>query len=405
MDNKICKGESKEILPHQQKIVDHMNKTDQKGILVYYSLGSGKTATAINFLVKTTFKYTKIFLVMRKILEKNMIFEITKFGQDQLIPMIHPELTDENTVIIFDDFHDWNNSLITGDSEKSKLYDKIMAKQNCKVLILTGTPILEYSFEISSLFNLIVGKEIFPRSGAEFKIYINQKTGKVLYDDYIKKKIRGYVAYFDKIDKEIIVPKPKIQIVPYYIKDTYTYNILSLPEKKEYEDELKVDTIVALVRKSVDKIGNIFLYYENKVMLDNVLKQLSDIKSIIIDTSNYEIVNSVINTPKNPYKLICGSYDLMYGVSLFNITTVIVSVMKMSFSDYTQILGRARRICSHVMLPKDVRKIRCFLLMGRVGVMSRFSVWTTGDEKIYESAVLYERLNDSFNKLIKSVSI
>jgi len=37
-----------ELAPHQKYVVDYMNKHDNRGIILYHKLGTGKTITAIH---------------------------------------------------------------------------------------------------------------------------------------------------------------------------------------------------------------------------------------------------------------------------------------------------------------------------------------------------------------------
>jgi hypothetical protein len=66
-----------------------------------------------------------------------------------------------NSVVVIDEAHNFVSRIINNISKKDTisytLYDYLMAAQNAKIVLLTGTPIINYPKEIAILFNILRG--------------------------------------------------------------------------------------------------------------------------------------------------------------------------------------------------------------------------------------------------------
>ena len=66
-----------------------------------------------------------------------------------------------NKVIIIDEAHNFISRIVNKLNRKSsmsmKLYNYLMEAENCKIILLTGTPIINYPNEIAILFNILRG--------------------------------------------------------------------------------------------------------------------------------------------------------------------------------------------------------------------------------------------------------
>ena len=69
----------------------------------------------------------------------------------------------DNSVVVIDEAHNFVSRIVNKLKEKSKksisyrLYEYLMSAQNCKVVLLSGTPIINYPNEIGVLFNILRG--------------------------------------------------------------------------------------------------------------------------------------------------------------------------------------------------------------------------------------------------------
>jgi len=81
---------------------------------------------------------------------------INKSNFDQLFP---PEQTDQfdNSVVIIDEAHNFIGNIVNESVNKMKIYERIYKAKNAKIVLLSGTPIINSPNEISFLMNLIRG--------------------------------------------------------------------------------------------------------------------------------------------------------------------------------------------------------------------------------------------------------
>jgi hypothetical protein len=140
----------------------------------------------------------------------------------------------DNSAIVIDEAHNFISRIVNKISKMSKkkgtssiqslplsliMYDMLMSAQNCKIVLLSGTPIINYPNEIGILFNILRG-------------YINtwnieiQSSGP-LSKDKLEKLLLSNQGITDYIDYDNIILSKLIQII--IIKkndDKYELNII-----------------------------------------------------------------------------------------------------------------------------------------------------------------------------------
>jgi len=62
--------------------------------------------------------------------------------------------------VVIDEIHNMISRIVNGGKIGTAVYRLLMAAKNCKLIMLSGTPIINYPYEISYLINLIVGPKI-----------------------------------------------------------------------------------------------------------------------------------------------------------------------------------------------------------------------------------------------------
>jgi superfamily II DNA or RNA helicase len=217
--------------PHQGKTRDAFMKSDAKGMVLYHKLGSGKTCTSILIadamldaeLIKKVYVLTPGSLrkgwieeycakcgLKSKRLKKRFVFITYNYGL--------PEIEDFNdSLVIVDEFH----NLIRGASNESKvatmLYNTIL-KSNCRVLLLSGTPIIKNIKEWG-----LIGNLIRPDSFPDTRLYDEDKKTKLnearfitmfnidakgrvavapQYHTIIRDHMKGVISYFPGAGEE-----------------------------------------------------------------------------------------------------------------------------------------------------------------------------------------------------------
>jgi len=239
----------KNLFEYQRYVYNIMTQTDNRGILIYHGVGSGKTITSISIAEEFRKLDRDIIIISSKSLQSNYKKEINTFNK-KINPEIHDdeleEITSkykfvtsnsknmiksledplhnfmenvnninlENKVIIIDEVHNLFNSISNGSKIANEFYEIIMNTKKIKLIFLTGTPIINDPFEIAICFNLLYGpikssngpatkhrkKEystILPEYYTDFKQYfIDDYHNTIKNENKFQNRIFGLVSYY-----------------------------------------------------------------------------------------------------------------------------------------------------------------------------------------------------------------
>ena len=221
-----------------------------KGLLVWHSVGTGKTCTAVSvksflfeksdytviWVTRTTLKgdiwknmYEQIcdHLIREKALQgvheddfrkymskrflpplsykqfSNVLEKKNVSMYDRLIALNGDDDILRNTLIIVDEAHKLYGKDLSGNEKPNMkvIEHHIQKSKSCKVLLMTGTPIINDPMEFSKLMNLIIKKESqrFPTNEKDFKKrFLN---GTEFTNDGIKlfkNNLKGLISHLDK---------------------------------------------------------------------------------------------------------------------------------------------------------------------------------------------------------------
>tara|TARA_B100000780_G_scaffold276484_2_gene245142 strand:- start:11320 stop:13797 length:2478 start_codon:yes stop_codon:yes gene_type:complete len=169
---------------HQKLVRDFMqNESPYRGLLLFHGLGSGKTCTSIT-IAENLKNYKNILVMTPASIKNNYINKGLMFCGDprykalpSLIddhysfistnaPNTYKQMTDngslDNHVIIIDEVHNLVSRMVSGlignSKQGKKIYEMLMNTTNCKIIALTGTPIINYPIEAGILLNILRGK-------------------------------------------------------------------------------------------------------------------------------------------------------------------------------------------------------------------------------------------------------
>ena len=181
----------------------------------------------------------------------------------------------DDKVIIIDEAHNFVSRIVNKIKKNDKnepaimLYNWLLTANNCRVVFLSGTPIINYPIEIGILFNMLRGHM------HEFSIKIPPKTTLKLDKEYFVNMFKSYeinlvddklgkVALFDLLD--MIAYKPSTRTLtlsknPDNFINKYkktTYNGLSFYEVRELtKKEIKMHIMECLNKNKFDvKLDN-----------------------------------------------------------------------------------------------------------------------------------------------------
>ena len=194
--------------PHQLFVLKYFTKSKYKGLLLYHKLGSGKTCSSILISDKMIKKkqIKNVFIISPGSLRPGWIKEYCKVCGKVPLDYINnyftfitynynvhnqlPKLDFNNSLVVIDEVHNLINGVKNISKNASAIYNKIM-RANCRILALSGTPILNGSYEWSLLGNML-------KPGAFSEIIRDGKLYKYDWDDtkITNKLLQGIVSFF-----------------------------------------------------------------------------------------------------------------------------------------------------------------------------------------------------------------
>ena len=175
----------------------------------------------------------------------------------------------DNAVVIIDEAHNFIsrivNKLNKSDALSIRLYEYLMSAQKCRIVLLTGTPIINYPNEIGILFNILRGYI------KTWKIPLNVKTTAKINEasltDIIKKTpvLKGLVDFisYQPSLKTLVITRNPFGFVGIMSRDkTHTYKGVKLDERGDIDD----DDFIKLLTKSLAK-------HKIEVLADGIVVQ------------------------------------------------------------------------------------------------------------------------------------
>lgn len=268
------------LLPHQAFIKEFMSLgSPYRGCGIIHGLGSGKTRTAIEISEPYREKGYKIVFISPASLADNMVEELGKWGNDDVknikssvdrkkylektsytfissngTPINNVLRTRlENCIVIIDEAHNLGSMMANKQNKKATAFYKwLMNVKNCKIIALTGSPIINDPFEIALIANVLRGpmdyetsivnessiidyKTVFPEDREEFyKLFINDDNDGIKNELMFKLRITGLFSYFYGV---IGTQLPNIEIEEVYVPmSEYQYN--AYVKARDYENKI-----------------------------------------------------------------------------------------------------------------------------------------------------------------------
>jgi hypothetical protein len=168
-----------ELQPHQKLPVQYLAEhPEQKGLLLFHSLGSGKTYIALEFTEKSPNQ--KVVILLPEFLKSNWLTQMKSFGvkdlsRYELVSLQESEklLTRDlsKTIVIVDEVHKLVQKIRQTTGKVSEKYIDVYAKVKTanRLLLLTGTPIFVDTSDIAYIANLLVEDEPYPVDPLKFR--------------------------------------------------------------------------------------------------------------------------------------------------------------------------------------------------------------------------------------------
>lgn len=483
-----CFPNKYELQASQLFLKDYMNKGG-RALLIYHKIGSGKTCSAIQIGEEWIDKMQVYIVVPASLIEnvykeflgnctgnkyistedkeilmesnnnrltkgiyndfkKNVDLKYNIMSYNKFVSLLEQKEVSKKAVYIFDEVQ----NIV---SEKGMFYRVIneflkSVATESKIVLLSGTPIVDSPVELALTFNLLQPSKYLPHTSTEFnKLFIND-DGSIKNTDLLRTALNGYISFYNGAPNKVF-PLQDFKIINcrmrgeqlkqynrtalekdgFYLKQRMISNISLSSELTDEtnitEEWLKEHSVkyYKLLKRLRSSRGPVFVYSNFKEeaglgSLTTILEQFGyspyEEKSIgkkryavwsgdTTDEKRRELLH-VFNSPKNhngsKIKVILGSPSIKEGVSLLRVRQVHILEPHWNMSRIQQIIGRAVRYCSHRDVESHKRQVSVFLYLA---ISSTSSSKLMIDPYILEVAKKKELLLDSFDELLYTVSI
>jgi superfamily II DNA or RNA helicase len=376
---------------HQLNVANFLY--NNHGVAVIHSVGTGKTLTAVSsaqcLLLNNIIK--KVIVVTPTSLQENFKQQMKFYNVDEklfkhyhfytitgLVNAINNKtvINANDALLIIDEVH--NLRTLEGNRFKQIYKYSLKAK---RVLLLTATPFINYSYDIINLVALTTGNK--PITTDEFE-NIKEKP------NLLKKYLENIFNVYTKKQDDSNFPDKKIYEIFLKMPDSYTkiYNDVENGEVKKIPDfknkninvfynglrrasniiddkSPKVDWITDKINSEPKEHYIIFSHYITmgiKPIMKYLDKKKLKYTSVTGDMDIKERQKAVNQYNNGEIKILFISMAGSEGLDLKNTKYIIILEPSWNESSIEQIIGRGVRYKSHEKLPKSKRVVTIYKL-------------------------------------------
>lgn len=147
-----------------------------------------------------------------------------------------------NSFIIVDEVHNFISRVVNGSKIARTVYNNMMNADNCKLVLLSGTPIINNPYEIASLINLLRGPmEIFKIKLLSSSIDVSEKILKEKINELNINKFIDYIYYNNREISIALLPEG-------YVKESKSIEIV------KYKWEYTKDKLIEIIKSELENI-------------------------------------------------------------------------------------------------------------------------------------------------------
>ncbi len=383
---------------YQKKPVEFMKYNH--GLIIYHSMGSGKTLTALYSVYQ--FNYP-IIIIGSKSSRKAFVDNISKANMDTSRFTFYTytkvkKLLESNislfkgSSVIVDEAHNLRSE------NMHNLYLASALMLSIKVLLLTGTPVVNYINDLAVLVNIVKGDDVLPTERKLFdQMFYDDEKMTIINTNILEQKIKNTISYY-RVEHDENYPNNKIHQMDvemshdqlleymYYLKKVVYENVNMtddinifdidyglLPNKKRnfflnvtrqlsntVKNNPKSPKIMEIYQKILDGPYPIVVYsnfLKNGIYTLAVLLEQHKIsyKTITGYTNPDKLIITVNNYNNGLYKVLLISSAGSESLDLKNTRQIHIMEPHWNDSKIRQVIGRAIRYKSHEILPLDER--------------------------------------------------
>lgn len=270
---------------------------DGRGLLLYFTMGMGKTRTAVSVAMSVT--SMPVIVILPKSLQSNFEDTLKYMEKETGLPMKNRlkyismdaynaatqldriESGIDNSLIIIDESHNFFRAIINGSQESNayKIYEQLMNAKNIKILFLTGTPVSKNPFEMVPCINLLAGTDILPIQYDQFNdLYVDLVNRDIRNRQFLANRILGLISYMTMSDSsKHMFPTELPNIISKVEMSTMQYRkYLQAREKEEADKKSKEFTkSEKRVPMSLPKQVSMSSYYIRSRSMSNYVEPLT----------------------------------------------------------------------------------------------------------------------------------
>jgi superfamily II DNA or RNA helicase len=434
------KYESIVLQKHQLKLVKFISQPSAKGILVFHSVGSGKTITSLAaarcLLEKFPLKFVQV--ITNASLTGNFLKEISnlklkfknKISVDSyasfLVKAKKTELSCRDTVLVVDE-----SQGINGQSSSRFKWIFECAKQAPKVILLSATPVKNYPEEFSNQLSVITGEKI-SRTKLELISTLNPDSRDKAYSKILGCKV-SYVktSVNDKnypvVDTKLVNVKMNEEFYNEYLKiqqnesdnglrDTKNlavfYNGIRRAVNKSKSVSPKINWVIKKILQDVSENKKVLVYSAWLESGIKIIKKILESKGVFSSEVSGKISGKdkqrqVKQFNDGKTKVLLISSAGAEGLDLKGTRSVIILEPYWNDSRVQQVIGRAVRYGSHSSLPKSDRKVEVFqmVLVKNPKYMKSWDKTDSADSILLRLSLQKQQGIDNFYSSLEKVSI
>lgn len=381
---------------HQLSVSNQLVKT--RGVIAVHSVGTGKTLTAIASAQCALNRglVEHVIVITPTSLQKNFILQAEQYGLNKKQIQTHytfytiqgitnaiensQAMNPSGTLIVIDEAH---NLRTIGGSRFDAIFK--YAKKAEKVLLLTATPLINYSSDIINLIALATGDK--PIGQEKFDQMIESKD-KTQFEKYIGGILNFYLKDSDVPDPNF--PSKKILEIFLPMDSSYLKTYEAIEQGQEHKIPDFKGKNIHVFYNGLRRASNIIEKKSPKVeWIKEKINQDPDSKYVIFShfiNMGIVPVMSWLNKAKIPYAHVTGDLSveergeavLKYnqdkirvlfiskagseGLDLKNTRYIIIMESAWNENSVEQIIGRGVRYKSHESLPKSKRNVTIYKL-------------------------------------------
>ena len=246
-----------ELFQHQQFIDRFLSgNTPYSSLLIWHEMGTGKTLTSIAVALSNQ-KYQSLpplILVKGPNIKLNFESQLQKYIPyykknsfqiqtfhtfcKHIESNLNPKFINEyysNRTIIIDEVHNIKEKEVEEKEHSDKVKNYSVLKkflhmvQDCKILLMSATPIKDNISEFASIMNLILPKEKQMRKKFFHSNYFKGNEFKPIRLEQLKNKIKGYISYLRQDQSNVQVRYEGTNLIIYKEEDDSKEEVLDLP--------------------------------------------------------------------------------------------------------------------------------------------------------------------------------